>query len=101
LVLSSVAPAARCDGLLICSPIRPRAPAAGVTIYGGRRASNVLGLPPAPSERHEYGTMEVTLELVDSLEEAIAHIHAYGSGHTEAILTGEARNVRLLVALRL
>ena len=39
--------------------------------------------------RHEYGEAALTLELVDSMDEAIDHIHAHGSGHTEAIITGE------------
>ena len=39
--------------------------------------------------RHEYGEAEVTLELVSSMDEAIDHLHANGSGHTECIVTGE------------
>lgn len=60
---------------------------AGVTLHGGERAAGVLGLPPAPSPRHEYSSLDVTLEIVSGLEEAIDHIHANGSGHTECILT--------------
>ncbi len=29
----------------------------------------------------------MTIELVDSMEEAIDYIHANGSGHTDAIIT--------------
>lgn len=47
-----------------------------------------LGLPAAPSPKHEYGTTALTVELVDSLEEAIDHIHKNGSSHTESIVTG-------------
>lgn len=54
-----------------------------------------LGLPPAPSVRHEYSSMDVTLELVGGLDEAIDHIHAHGSGHTECILTGGAGRMGL------
>ena len=61
---------------------------AGVTVHGGERAAAALGLPPAPSLHHEYSSLDVTLELVGSLEEAIQHIHAHGSGHTECIVTG-------------
>jgi hypothetical protein len=32
--------------------------------------------------------MDVTVELVSGMDEAIEHIHANGSGHTECILTG-------------
>ena len=64
---------------------------AGVTILGGPRASEQLKLPPAPGPRVEYGCNTLTLELVPSLDEAIDHIHAHGSGHTEAIVTGARR----------
>jgi len=35
----------------------------------------------------EYGEAILSVKIVDSLEEAIAHIHAHGSGHTESIIT--------------
>lgn len=37
--------------------------------------------------RHEYSSLGVTLETVPSLEAAVDHIHAHGSGHTECIIT--------------
>lgn len=60
---------------------------AGVHMHGGDRSTEALGLPPAPSKRHEYGTPALTLELVDTMDEAIAHVHANGSSHTECIVT--------------
>ena len=57
-------------------------------MYGGERASAVLSLPRAPADKHEYGGLALTLELVESMDEAIDHIHQYGSGHTESIVTG-------------
>jgi glutamate-5-semialdehyde dehydrogenase len=35
----------------------------------------------------EYGEAILSVRIVDDLDQAIAHIHAHGSGHTEAILT--------------
>ena len=61
----------------------------GVTIHGGERAAHSLGLQPAVSPKHEYGAKELTLELVADMDEAIDHIHRFGSSHTEAIVTGE------------
>jgi len=43
--------------------------------------------------RHEYGEAELTLELVNSMDEAIDHLHAHGSGHTECIITGECQGL--------
>ncbi|PSC76802.1 delta-1-pyrroline-5-carboxylate synthase A isoform X2 [Micractinium conductrix] len=60
---------------------------AGVTLHGGERAAGALSLPPAPSPRHEYSSLDVTIELVGGMNEAIDHIHTHGSGHTECILT--------------
>lgn len=37
-------------------------------------------MPPAPSARHEYSSLDVTVELVSSIDEAIDHIHGHGSG---------------------
>lgn len=64
--------------------------AAGVeAIYGGPRAVEALALPPAADLHHEYGTPSLTLELVPDLPAAVDHIHAHGSGHTEAILSDD------------
>lgn len=62
--------------------------AAGVAIYGGPRATKA-GLSDRPIDdfRVEYSDMAITVEFVDSLEEAISHIHQNGSGHTETIVT--------------
>ena len=35
----------------------------------------------------EYSDLILSVKIVDSLEDAIEHIHRYGSGHTEAIVT--------------
>ncbi|KAL5290612.1 ALDH18A1 family protein [Megaselia abdita] len=61
----------------------------GVKIYSGPRLSERLtfGPPPAKSLRHEYGSLECCIEIVPNLEEAINHIHTYGSSHTDVIVT--------------
>lgn len=61
----------------------------GVTVYSGPKLSERLtfGPPPAKSLRMEYGGLECAIEIVSGVEEAIEHIHHYGSGHTEAIVT--------------
>jgi glutamate-5-semialdehyde dehydrogenase len=37
----------------------------------------------------EYGEAILAIRMVDNLEAAIAHIHAHGSGHTEAIISAD------------
>ena len=61
--------------------------AAGVEKFGGARAAKELSLPPCPALRHEYGTLALTVEIVDSMDEAIEYIHANGSAHTDCIIT--------------
>lgn len=39
----------------------------------------------------EYSDLILSIKVVDSLAEAIAHINTYGSGHTDAIVTADAR----------
>ena len=64
---------------------------AGVTILGGPRALAAgLVSSATPSFKTEYGDNTLSLELVGSMTEAIEHIHKYGSGHTEAIVTEDA-----------
>ncbi|GIL65027.1 hypothetical protein Vafri_18880 [Volvox africanus] len=63
---------------------------AGVKVHVGDSLKNILpDLPVAPSARHEYSALAVTLELVDSMEAAIDHIHKYGSAHTDCIVTND------------
>jgi delta-1-pyrroline-5-carboxylate synthetase len=50
-------------------------------------ASHFPDLPHAQSLRTEYSDLGMTVEVVESLEAAIAHINEYGSGHTDAIIT--------------
>ncbi|XP_053954507.1 delta-1-pyrroline-5-carboxylate synthase [Anastrepha ludens] len=61
----------------------------GVKIYSGPRLSQKLtfGPPAAKSLKHEYGALECCIEIVKDIDEAIEHIHTYGSGHTDVIVT--------------
>lgn len=42
---------------------------------------------PATDLHHEYGDLQVTVEMVDDVSNAINHIHKYGSSHTDVIVT--------------
>ncbi|XP_060526646.1 delta-1-pyrroline-5-carboxylate synthase [Cylas formicarius] len=64
----------------------------GVKIYSGPALNQRLtfGPPLAASMKHEYGSLECCVEVVADLEAAVSHIHTYGSGHTEVIVTENA-----------
>jgi glutamate-5-semialdehyde dehydrogenase len=49
---------------------------------------------PARDEDYEREFLDLILavKVVDSLDEAIAHVARYGTGHSEAILTQDAAN---------
>jgi glutamate-5-semialdehyde dehydrogenase len=42
----------------------------------------------------EYHALILAVRVVDSTEEAIEHVNRYGSGHSEAILTGSTESAR-------
>lgn len=65
--------------------------AAGVHFYGGPRAIAAgLATEPVTSFHVEYGDVHMAVEVVDSLDAAIAHVNQYGSHHTDAILATDA-----------
>ncbi|GAA1348194.1 glutamate-5-semialdehyde dehydrogenase [Falsarthrobacter nasiphocae] len=74
---------------------------AGVTLHADERARELVAaserVVPATEEdwETEYLNMDLAVRTVDSLEEAIAHIRRYSTGHTEAILTDSTRNAEL------
>jgi glutamate-5-semialdehyde dehydrogenase len=64
--------------------------AAGVTVHGDPRvASYSDDVVPATEVdwATEYLSADISVAVVDSLEDAMDHIRRYGSGHTEAIIT--------------
>ncbi|HUS91509.1 MAG TPA: glutamate-5-semialdehyde dehydrogenase [Phycisphaerae bacterium] len=66
--------------------------AAGVELRGCERCrALVADMKPATEDdwREEYLDLVLAVRIVDGLGEAIAHINEYGSGHTDAIVTGE------------
>jgi delta-1-pyrroline-5-carboxylate synthetase len=54
------------------------------------KTGELLGLPPCPAPKHEYGNLACTVELVGGMQQAIDHIHEFGSSHTECIVTEDA-----------
>lgn len=66
---------------------------AGVTLKAGPRAIalGVLSASDAASSLSvEYGDLTCLIEVVADMDAALDHIHLYGSGHTEAIVTEDS-----------
>jgi glutamate-5-semialdehyde dehydrogenase len=64
----------------------------GVELRGDDEARTILGADRvAPATTEDYGRefldLILSVKIVGDLDEAIAHIRRYGSGHTEAIVT--------------
>lgn len=64
-----------------------------VKIYSGPKLNQILtfGPPIARSMKFEYGALECCIEVVKDMDEAIDHIHTFGSGHTEVIVTESSK----------
>ena len=91
------------DTLLVHSSVSPRFlpqigkrwSETGVEMRCDRRARSLLdpvdGLTVKAAAEEDWGqeylSLVASVKVVDSLEEAIGHIDAYGSGHSEAIVT--------------
>lgn len=60
-----------------------------VKIHAGPRFASYLTFSPSEvkSLRTEYGDLECCIEVVDSMQDAVDHIHKYGSSHTDVIIT--------------
>lgn len=69
--------------------VAPGLPLFQVKIHAGPRFASYLTFSPSEvkSLRTEYGDLELCIEVVDSVQEAIDHIHKYGSSHTDVIVT--------------
>jgi len=72
---------------------------AGVRLHGDERALAAAGdvaIDAATDDDWdtEYLSLELAVGVVDSTEEAVAHINQHGSGHSEAIVTRDIRSAR-------
>ena len=73
----------------------------GVELRGDEEALAIVPTmrPAAPEDWDtEYLDLILAVKIVDSLEEAIAHVNRHGSGHTEAIVTNDLEASRRFAA---
>ena len=74
---------------------------AGVTVHGDATVSSYDDRVVAATDDDffaEYLSLDIAAAVVDSLEDAIAHIRQYGSGHTEAICTRSQEAARTFIS---
>ncbi len=70
---------------------------AGVELRGDERVRAVDGAAGEATEEDwatEFLALELAVKVVDSAAEAIEHVNEYGSGHSEAIVTGSVSAAR-------
>ena len=77
---------------------------AGVILHGDAQVLELAGSIPmsAATEENwctEYGTLEMNVAIVDSVDAASNHIAKYGTKHTEAIITENKANATRFIAL--
>ena len=60
----------------------------GILELQGGRIPNLVRVPAVQDDwGQEFLALKAAVKVVDSLDEALAHIETYGSGHSEAIIT--------------
>ena len=81
----------------LCNELKEK----NVKLYSGPRLDQQLtfGPPLAKSMMIEYGDRACTIEVVDNVNDAIEHINTYGSGHTDAIVTENGKNILIVIYL--
>ncbi|KDA06256.1 gamma-glutamyl phosphate reductase [Microbacterium sp. CH12i] len=73
----------------------------GVTVHGDDMVAGLVSnVIPATEEdwATEYLSLDIAIKVVDTLDDALAHIRKYSTGHTESIITNDARNIERFLA---
>ncbi|MGJ0388538.1 glutamate-5-semialdehyde dehydrogenase [Microbacterium sp. CGR1] len=73
----------------------------GVAIHGDDMVAGLVSnVIPATEEdwETEYLSLDIAIKVVDTLDDAIAHIRRYSTGHTESIVTTDTRNAERFLA---
>lgn len=67
----------------------------GVAVHGDDVVAGlVANVIPATEDdwATEYLSLDISMKVVDTLDDALEHIRRYSTGHTESIVTADARN---------
>ncbi|MBS0334441.1 MAG: glutamate-5-semialdehyde dehydrogenase, partial [Proteobacteria bacterium] len=90
------------DAQRLLPPVAKALAAAGCELRGDARARNLVpGMAEATVEdwTTEYLAPMISVAVVDGVDGAAAHIAAYGSGHTDAIVAEDAQAAERFAAL--
>ncbi len=70
-----------------------------VALFAGPKIEGKMPFGPARAAKLklEHGGLAVTLECVKNVYDAIDHVHKYGSGHTDAIITENHANAEVFL----
>ncbi|WP_221584353.1 glutamate-5-semialdehyde dehydrogenase [Microbacterium sp. G2-8] len=75
--------------------------ASGVTVHGDETVQSLASdIVPATEEDWgtEYLSLDISMKIVDTLDEAIDHIEKFSTHHTETIVTTDVRNAEKFLA---
>lgn len=72
-----------------------------VELCGDEYSGNIIDIAPATEEDwgKEYLDYKMSIKTVDNVEEAIAHINTYSTGHSEAIITNDYNSAQKFTKL--
>ncbi|WP_242087978.1 glutamate-5-semialdehyde dehydrogenase [Microbacterium lacticum] len=82
-------------------PVAAALESAGVTIHGDEAVrALVTGAVPATDDdwATEHMSLDLSMRVVDDLDEALAHIRRYSTHHTESIVTADEENAERFLA---
>jgi len=89
----------------VAAAFLPRAATAlrakGVELRGCSRTGEIVAdvLPASDADFNaEFLDLIISIKVVENIEEAIAHVARYGSGHTETIVTGDESAARRFIS---
>ncbi len=85
----------------ILLPVLNELAASGVTIHGDDRVRKIFpaAIPATEADwSTEYLSLDLSVKVVDSFDEAIEHIRRYSSAHTESIITEDQANAERFLA---
>ena len=92
----------RANADIVLPPVLAALHEAGVTLHVDPASAALATVPTVPATDEDYATeylsMDIAVKVVDDIDEAIAHIRRFSTGHTEAIVTDEIAAAEHFVA---